>query len=105
MTIKKDQVKDRLDRIEGKKEKIKKSVNQDIKISRKASTQPTREQQIRGQVEKGGVTNFYINKEDELFQRILIHIPFDLAESLRLEAFNAIPRKTFSEVVREKLTS
>ena len=101
MTIKKEQIKNRLDRLEGKGVDKKTSRHRDISKSKKTVKTSDREAQVRRRIAQGTTTNYYISKEGELMQRILIHLPFDVAEELRREAFDSM--KSLSEVVREKL--
>ena len=103
MAIKKDLVKDRFDGIDGKRD-VEKSRSRDIGTSKK---EPERARKIREMVERGETTNYYINKKTgELMQRILVHLPLELVEDLKREAFESIPtRKTVSELIREKLKS
>ena len=63
-----------------------------------------KEEQVRRMLEERiSVPNCYINKKGEVIQRILIHVPWIMAERLREEAFNSLPRKSLSHVIREKL--
>lgn len=54
-----------------------------------------------------GVKHVYVGKrgsqEGVRMKRVLVHLPYDYVEQLRTEAEIAIPRKTISEVIREKL--
>lgn len=81
----------------------KKSGHRDIEKPKKAKKRSARELQVREMLKSGESSNYYLNKEGELIQRILVHLPFDLAEKIRTEAFESVPRKTFSELIREKL--
>jgi hypothetical protein len=90
---------------------VERSLIKDTKTSRLrdiAKPQPgkkmsAREKQNRETLEREKSSTFYLNRVGELIQRILVHLPFDLAEQLRVEAFESVPRKTFSELIREKL--
>jgi hypothetical protein len=102
MTIKKEQIKNRLDRLEGKKvDDKKKSRHRDIPKSKKTVETSERAARARKRAIEGKATNYYINKDGELMQRILVHLPFDMVEGLRLEAYNSM--KSLSELIREKL--
>jgi len=57
----------------------------------------------RQAAEMGIAPSLYINKKGELMQKILLHLPFERALVLRDEAYNSMPRKSLSEVIREKL--
>jgi len=46
-------------------------------------------------------TNFYINKNGEIIQKVTVHFPSDMVDRLKLEA---LKRKiTLSELIRERL--
>lgn len=79
------------------------SRRRDIVKSKPGEKMSAREKQVRETIRREKSSTFYLNKEGELIQRILVHLPFDLAEKLRIEAFESVPRKTFSELIREKL--
>ena len=103
MAIKKNLVRDRIDRLGGKQD-IEKPESRDIGTSRKRESE--RFKKIRRMIERGETTNYYINKRTgELMQRILVHLPLELVENLKREAFESIPRKTVSELIREMLKS
>ena len=59
------------------------------------------EEKIRRDLDQGGARNFYVNKTDELIQKVTVHIPYDVVMQLKKEAFDR--RITLSEVIREKL--
>ena len=95
MTVKKDLIKDRLDRLEGreedieesKKQDIKKPKNRDVGISERVANEPPRFRQVRELIASGKSTNYYLSKDGEIIQRVLIHIPFELAEKLKSQAY------------------
>lgn len=103
MTLKKELIKNRLDRLEGREEDITISEKKDITISNKTVKEPERFKQIREAIKEGKTTNFYLSKDGQIMQRILIHIPFELAEKLKIQAFESIPRITLSKLIRDKL--
>lgn len=82
---------------------IKKPKNRDITISEKTSKEPERFKQIRKIIEEGKTTNYYLSKDGEIMQRVLIHFPLELAEKLKKQAFEAVPRITLSSLIRKKL--
>ena len=85
------------------KQSIEKSGHQDITISEKTVKEPERFKQIRKIIEEGKTTNYYLSKDGEIMQRVLIHLPFELCEKLKIQAFNSIPRRTLSDLIRKKL--
>jgi len=94
-------IKDTRDETSGKRG-IKKPRNHDIAISKEIFKEPERFKQIRRAIEQGK-TNYYISKNGEIMQRVLVHLPFELAEKLKKQAFESIPRITLSELIRKKL--
>ncbi len=62
-----------------------------------------RKEMVRKAMRSGEIKNIYENKAGEIMQRVLIHLPYDLVEKLRLEAFESIPRKSLSRMIRDKL--
>ena len=81
---------------------IKKPKNRDITISQKVADEPPRFKQVREAIASGS-SNYYISKDNEIIQRILIHIPFELCERLKKQAFESVPRMTLSGLIRKKL--
>lgn len=75
----------------------------DITISQKTTKEPERFKQIRRAIEQGKTTNYYLSKNGEIMQRVLIHLPFELCEKLKIQAFESIPRITLSGLLRKKL--
>lgn len=82
---------------------IKKPKNRDAGISQKVANEPPRFRQVRELIASGKTTNFYLSKDGQIMQRTLIHLPFELSEKLKKQAFESIPRITLSELIRRKL--
>jgi len=95
-------IKDTRDETSGKRG-IKKSEHHDIAISERTIKEPERFKQIREAIKEGKTTNYYLSKNGEIMQRVLIHLPFELAEKLKKQAFESIPRITLSGLIRKKL--
>lgn len=110
MTLKKELIKNRLDRLEesgedieeSKKQDTKKSEHRGITISQKVADEPPRFRQVRELI-AGGSSNYYISKEGEIIQRVLIHLPLIQVENLKRQAFESVPRMTLSGLIRKKL--
>ena len=62
-----------------------------------------RKEMVRKAMRDGTIKNIYENKSGEIMQRVLIHLPYDLVEKMRLEAFQSIPRRSLSRMIRDKL--
>ena len=62
-----------------------------------------RKEMVRKAMRDGTIKNIYENRDGDIMQRVLIHLPYDLVERLRTEAFEAIPRRSLSRMIREKL--
>jgi len=66
----------------------------DIRISK-------REKILRA-IKEGNTSNYYLSK-GQLMTRMLIHVPWEIAEDLRKEAAEAFPRRSISQIVLDKL--
>ena len=97
MALKRDQIKKRLARIEGKEEKPE---MQEIKKVRSLEVKKSGSHKVK-KSELLGLKNFYENKEGELIQKVTIHLPYELVESLKEEARKA--RVTLSYIIRKRL--
>ena len=62
-----------------------------------------RKEMVRKAMRDGTIKNIYENRDGEIMQRVLIHLPYDLVEKLRLEAFESIPRRSLSRMIKDKL--
>jgi len=62
-----------------------------------------RKEMVRKAMRDGTIKNIYENREGDIMQRVLIHLPYDLVEKMRLEAFESIPRRSLSRMIRDKL--
>ena len=85
------------------KQDTKKSGYHDIAISEEMFKESERSKQIREVIKEGKTTNYYLSKDGEIMQRVLIHLPLELTEKLKRQAFEAIPRMTLSGLIRKKL--
>ena len=54
-------------------------------------------------IEEGKTSNYYLSKDGQLMTRMLIHLPWDIAEDLRDEAAGAFPKRSISKIILEKL--
>lgn len=62
-----------------------------------------RKEMVRKAMRDGTIKNIYENRDGEIMQRVLIHLPYDLVEKLRVEAFESIPRRSLSRMIRDRL--
>ena len=63
----------------------------------------SRKENILRAIEEGKTSNYYLGKDGQLMTKLLIYLPWEMAERLREEAKNTFPKKSMSEIVREKL--
>jgi len=90
------------DRVERKKDTRKPRKNEKMKQGNNDIAEK-RKEMVRKAMRDGTIKNIYENKSGEIMQRVLIHLPYDLVERLRLEAFESIPRRSLSRMIKEKL--
>lgn len=62
---------------------------------------PRDHEDLRKDIERGRVKNYYINKEGDIIQKVTVHLPFGMVIRLKEEAL--YKRITLSEFIRGKL--
>jgi hypothetical protein len=75
-----------------------------------ARTRPTKpakggagEQEIKEAYARGKATNYYINKNGAVLQKILVYLPFDFVRQLKKEAIDE--RMSLSTLIQKRLSS